>query len=149
MIKRISNELRKFSAALEEKGYSVRRMILFGSHARGNALKQSDVDVIVVSPEFKHLSVPRRQMMLQELWPSMSLPLETLPYTPDEFERVRKTSYTVKEAIADGIDFTPSLDVLSSILTAKAQGQMTAVLMAARRRSKASSRRIGRQLRKI
>jgi|GEM_PF-3424324 len=110
MIQRIRNELQKFRRDLEAKGYSVKRMILFGSHARGDAMKYSDVDIIIVSPQFIRLSPPRRRMMLEELWAPMDLPIETLPYTPDEFRQIQKTSYTVKEAMRYGQDVEQTRD---------------------------------------
>ncbi|MFO0827103.1 MAG: nucleotidyltransferase family protein [Phycisphaerales bacterium] len=46
MADRMVNQLRALLAAMGPK-YGVRRAMLFGSHARGDALETSDVDLVV------------------------------------------------------------------------------------------------------
>lgn len=42
-----------FISELKKKNISIRRAILFGSHAKGNAHKYSDIDVAIVADEFE------------------------------------------------------------------------------------------------
>lgn len=44
--------VRKFSALLKEAGIPVEHVILFGSYAKGEAGKDSDIDLCVVSKSF-------------------------------------------------------------------------------------------------
>ena len=47
-----TNLLKKYREVIVKAGIPVEQMILFGSHAEGNATAWSDVDVCVVSPLF-------------------------------------------------------------------------------------------------
>ena len=50
--KEIKNLVLEYRLKVENSGIPVERMIVFGSQARGNAHKDSDIDVCVVSPKF-------------------------------------------------------------------------------------------------
>jgi len=47
-------------AAIEAQGIVVDRVLLFGSQARGNAREDSDIDLIVISPNFADMPSWRR-----------------------------------------------------------------------------------------
>lgn len=53
-----------FVAAVEAQGIAVERALLFGSQARGNARKDSDFDLIVISPDFVEIPSWRRWEIL-------------------------------------------------------------------------------------
>jgi len=44
--------IKKFVKVLKQKGIAIDHVILYGSHARGNARADSDIDVAVVSKNF-------------------------------------------------------------------------------------------------
>jgi predicted nucleotidyltransferase len=67
------------------------RGILFGSRARGDYLLSSDVDLIVISDDFAGTSFPQRMIFLHEHW-ELPYYLEGLPYTEEEFARLKHTS---------------------------------------------------------
>ena len=73
------------------------RVVLFGSHARGNASDHSDVDLLVVAesdlPRFK------RSRELYKLTKPHLFPMDLLVYTPDEVERGRKCSVSFVSAV--------------------------------------------------
>lgn len=62
------------------KGVGATRGILFGSRARGDYIDSSDVDLVY---------------------------LEGLPYTEEEFERLKQTSSVVQDALTYGIEIRP------------------------------------------
>ena len=82
------------------------RGILFGSRARGDYLASSDVDLIVISDEFADVSFPRRMVFLHENW-DLPLYLEGLPYTEEEFARLKQTSGVVQDAMKHGVEIWP------------------------------------------
>jgi len=43
---------KRYLRALKLSGIHVRRAVLFGSHVRGTATPDSDIDLVVVAPEF-------------------------------------------------------------------------------------------------
>jgi len=58
------------------------RIILFGSHARGDAGPDSDVDLLVIAPS--ELPSWRRTPPLYQLLAGAGLPKDLLWYTPEE-----------------------------------------------------------------
>ncbi len=64
------------------------KIILFGSRARGEARKDSDIDVIVVSDLFKGVPFLRRMPMLLKLV-RFEKHIDFLCYTEEEFNRVK------------------------------------------------------------
>jgi predicted nucleotidyltransferase len=77
-------------------------VILFGSRARGDWLKESDYDFIVVSQRFQEVPWPHRPVELYRLWAG-SPGVELLCYTPEEFQRKRRQISVVAEALREGI----------------------------------------------
>ncbi len=84
------------------------KIILFGSRARGTALRDSDVDLIVVSARFHGMHfTDRASRVLKAIRDSGVRPgvdVETLCYTPEEFERKRHEMGIVAEALSHGIE---------------------------------------------
>ena len=48
----VNSIIRAFVAAIEAQGITVEKALLFGSQARGNAGKDSDFDLMVISARF-------------------------------------------------------------------------------------------------
>ncbi len=71
---------------------------LFGSYARGDWIEDSDLDLVVVSPYFKGLTIGERYVIVRELLPK-DVGVEMLLYTPEEFERVKKRSVVIQDAM--------------------------------------------------
>jgi len=84
------------------KHFEITRIILFGSRARGDALKNSDYDIMLVSPDFegKHFT-ERASEVLRTL--TTHFPLDLLCYTPKEFEEKRRQIGIVRKAVKEGI----------------------------------------------
>jgi predicted nucleotidyltransferase len=94
-------ELLAFSQQIS-KEYPLRRMILFGSQAKGTAGKHSDIDLILVSDKFRGIKRLDRSPPLYLKW-NLSYPVDILCYTPEEFERKKKFVGIVQEAIKEGV----------------------------------------------
>jgi len=58
---------KRYLRALKLSGIHVRRAVLFGSHVRGTAAPDSDIDLVVVAPEF---DPPRNEDLVDLLWES-------------------------------------------------------------------------------
>ena len=54
--KRASDIVQFFYGCLKEKGLMVSKIVVFGSQARGTATEESDIDIVVISEEFKRKS---------------------------------------------------------------------------------------------
>ncbi len=69
------------------------KIILFGSHARGKAGPDSDVDLLVVMPP--HGSKRERAVEIYGLLAGMGVPKDVIVVTPEEFEAYRDAPGTV------------------------------------------------------
>ena len=83
------------------------KIILFGSRARGDELKNSDIDLIIVSRTFEGMHFTDRvSLILRILWKTKTLPsidMDILCYTPEELRKKSKEISIVKEALRYGI----------------------------------------------
>ena len=61
----VLNVVRRYLGALATQGIHSRRAILFGSFARGEDRDYSDIDVVVIAPEFDG---PRDAALVEKLW---------------------------------------------------------------------------------
>jgi len=80
--------------------------ILFGSSTRGNRLNESDIDLIIISKDFKRMGFPQRFLILQKNWKSRT-DLEAFGFTPEEFARLKDKSILLQEAQKYGVKITP------------------------------------------
>jgi uncharacterized protein len=87
-----------------KKEYRAERVILFGSHARGDATEDSDVDLLVVAPTkerfFERMASVRR--LIRDLRDGLAVSLIVL--TPAELEKRRRAGDPfVREILETGV----------------------------------------------
>jgi len=94
--------LRVIELFLEELSKSIRidQAYLFGSYAKGTWIKTSDVDLVVVSPDFGNMPFTERLDMVNELqWKLNIRPfIEVIPLTPEELEVKLRESAVLRDA---------------------------------------------------
>ncbi|MCL5076337.1 MAG: nucleotidyltransferase domain-containing protein [Chloroflexi bacterium] len=93
MIQRYVNEL--------AREIQVEKVILYGSHARGDYFEESDIDLIVISSDFELINPLERLEFLALRW-RMPKAAEILGYTPAEFQTLLQGFSIVSEAIKEG-----------------------------------------------
>ena len=71
------------------KDFDIEKVIFFGSRVRGDHLKSSDYDLIVVSRDFEGIFFTDRISKMYKYWKSENA-LEVLCYTPEEFEKKKR-----------------------------------------------------------
>ena len=84
MDKTIIKTLKEFKSALETSGIKVERLILFGSHATGKAGEDSDIDLVVISDDFKNMDLWERLCLLGRARTGIKRPMEILGFTEEE-----------------------------------------------------------------
>jgi len=99
-----TEEIEGFLARVEEQ-FRPERVILFGSRARGDHLKHSDYDIVVVSRAFEGCPFLERLSMLFGLW-DYEFGLDILAYTPEEFEEKKAELGVVGRAANEGLEIT-------------------------------------------
>jgi predicted nucleotidyltransferase len=99
MDKKINKILKAFKSALEVAGIRVDRIILFGSYAKGEAGKESDIDVVVISENFKGMNLLQRleSIGLALAKARVMEPIEALGYTKREFASKGKGTFVGDE----------------------------------------------------
>jgi hypothetical protein len=93
-------DLEAFCAQLPRHGIRPQRVILFGSYARGQQHEGSDIDLIVVSRDFRGKGLLRRFEMLGGAAGDALVPVQARAYTPEEFAAPESGSFL--EAILSG-----------------------------------------------
>jgi predicted nucleotidyltransferase len=77
---------RRFKHLLQQKGYPVRRVVLFGSVAKGTARPDSDIDIAVVTDPFRSSRVREGGDILLAS-KDIDLRIESVTLHPDDFDR--------------------------------------------------------------
>ncbi len=95
------SEVRKLVKSVRRK-ITVDRAIVFGSRARGNNLQDSDLDLIIVSGNFRGIFFTDRPKFIYPYWKAR-VPLEVICLTPEEFDEKRREITIIREAVRDGI----------------------------------------------
>lgn len=93
--KELEEELNRILARLK-KDSSIRKVILFGSMARGDVREHSDIDLIIIKETDK-----RFLDRLDEFYSDAREAMDILVYTPQEFEEMRERPF-VKMALREG-----------------------------------------------
>jgi predicted nucleotidyltransferase len=86
---------------LLEKGLRLEVVILFGSHARGTAYEDSDIDLAVISPDFEGIPLARRQIMIADLSVHRPRDLSPIGYPSSEYHNPVPHSF-LQEIIRTG-----------------------------------------------
>lgn len=80
----------------------ISKVIVFGSTARGETTKHSDVDLVLVDNRFEGKDFFERPKGLYKHWGSRH-PVDFLCYTPKEFEKLKNQITIVRQATKTGI----------------------------------------------
>ncbi len=93
----IDEELIKYVADTIVERFHPRRVILFGSQARGDAEPDSDLDVFVEMDTT--LRPPERIVAIDSLFRLRSWPMDIVIYTPEESARMRQAKWSLLNTI--------------------------------------------------
>lgn len=96
--KQITSIVRQYVKVVA-KQYKVTKVILFGSYARGQAKAYSDIDLVIVSPDFRRKPEMKILENLSRMAAKVSSLLEVLAMTPEDLKSPdpRSFSYEVKK----------------------------------------------------
>lgn len=79
------NNIDIFVRTVEQQGIIVSKVILFGSHAKGKAGPDSDIDIVVVSPQFGQ-DITEEMMMLRKIAIKVDSHIEPVPLCPEDLD---------------------------------------------------------------
>jgi len=93
--------VKRYIAELEKNRIPIKKAILFGSHARGAAGPESDIDVALISEAFSGDRFEDRRKIVP-LRRRIDNRIEPIPFTPDDYdnggilaEEIKKTGFIV------------------------------------------------------
>ena len=92
------NRLRTEVMPILQQSINPQKVLLFGSRAKGNNDPDSDIDIIIVSDYFRDIHPLKRMTFVLK---KIRFPkhIDALCYTPEEFEKIQKTSVVVWDAV--------------------------------------------------
>jgi len=74
----------------ERKELKISKIILFGSQSRGKVTEESDIDIVIISHDFKGKDIFERAKLTKEAEirtiKKFMIPLDIITMTPEEFE---------------------------------------------------------------
>ena len=76
------------------KNYRVSQVILFGSYAKGTAHEESDIDLVIVSPDFRNRAEMDILEHLSRMAAQVSPLLEVLAWTPEDLQSPHPPSFS-------------------------------------------------------
>jgi predicted nucleotidyltransferase len=83
----------RFHKEIERMGVKPRQILLYGSYAGGAPREDSDIDVIVISEDFKTMNLRERLELLGIAAGKVFEPIEALGYTQEEIESHKKETF--------------------------------------------------------
>jgi len=89
----IDKVLDRYKDALSALGIIPEQVILFGSYATGTAKEMSDIDVLVVSSDFRGKNVRERLELLGVAAVRIMEPIQAYGLTPEELASGEKSSF--------------------------------------------------------
>jgi len=105
MDKKIADTIERLKVSLDDLGIRVRAIVLFGSHATGTADEHSDIDVAVISDDFRDMDLCKRLETLGLALARARImePIEALAYTQDEYDSKEQGTFVGDEVKAKGV----------------------------------------------
>lgn len=82
--------------------FQIKKMLFFGSWAEGTPRKDSDIDLLVVSPYFEKTPCGRGKELYSR-W-NLDYPVDFICYTPAEFKKLSKRISLARMALEKGIE---------------------------------------------
>jgi len=83
----------RFRKAIESRGIKISKLILYGSYARGDYREGSDIDLILISEDFRNRDYWSRIDILSEAIYDAFAPIEVVGFTPEEWDNQTSPLY--------------------------------------------------------
>jgi len=106
MVKKTAIKLGKtLQQLLRQRGIIVKKIIVFGSYARGKERKDSDIDIIIVSPDFRNKNIFEKVELTsgihRELVKKTNKPVDIMYYS--DIEWGKSYSLVINAAKREGV----------------------------------------------
>lgn len=81
----IINIIENFIKLLKEENIIIEKVILFGSYAKGNYRDDSDIDLAIISPNFKEEDCIENMTLLLCKANILKADIQTIPFSVEEY----------------------------------------------------------------
>ncbi len=98
----IKEIINRYKAVLSILGVNAESALLYGSYAKGNPHEDSDIDLVVVSRDFRKMNLRKRLEVLGIAAARIMQPIEAKGYTPEEIGKSEPASF-LREVLATGV----------------------------------------------
>jgi predicted nucleotidyltransferase len=103
MDQEISRIINKYQQRLEALGVKVKKIMLYGSYALGKPDEESDIDLVVISDDFRDMDLWERLCLLGRARMGIRRPMEILGFTEEEFVAKSIGSFIGDEVKSKGV----------------------------------------------
>ena len=80
----IIKKIKKYLEILQNHDYRIKKTFLYGSYAKGNYRKDSDIDILIISDDFTGNRF-KDSLKLLKLCRDLDSRIEPMPYRPEDF----------------------------------------------------------------
>lgn len=81
----VMNVIDDFIKLLQEENIKIEKVILFGSYAKGTQRKDSDIDLAIISPDFKEEECIKNMTLLLCKANLLKVDIQTIPFSIEEY----------------------------------------------------------------
>lgn len=81
----IVNVIQSFIKLLQEENIKIEKVILFGSYAKGTQRRDSDIDLAIISPDFKEEECIKNMTLLLCKANLLKADIQTIPFSIEEY----------------------------------------------------------------
>jgi len=100
--KKVKEEIKKYVQILKDDQVKIDKVFLFGSYARGDQNRWSDIDLCIVSPKFKNYWKANSYLWSKRIISDVNYCIEPVGFNNQEFSD--KSSMIVSEIKKNGIE---------------------------------------------
>jgi len=87
------------------KEFKPEKVLLFGSRVTGDARRESDIDLIVISSSFKNIPfIKRMPLVLKKV--TFPTHVDYICYTREEYENIKDASSVIMDAREQSVELT-------------------------------------------
>ena len=101
---KIQKIVKEYIRLLQVDGFSIEKVLLYGSYAKGTAKRDSDIDICIISKKFGKNPQEEGKYLFRKLWELKNANLEPVGYSPKYFYNKNKQSPLVNEIHKNGIE---------------------------------------------
>lgn len=83
--KKVEGKIKEYIEVLQKDKLPIKKVILFGSYAKGTQHKWSDIDLCVISPKFKNSFDALQYLSLRTIF-DMKYTIEPVGFSPKDFK---------------------------------------------------------------